>query len=250
MHLQENTILFQLEDDAVWANGGDNGADHIELSGFGTCSPSPCILSPTPTASPVATGAAATLKFLANSSRMMSPRRPVVGGRFVVSYSHAPNARRHNDAQTDFVPEASQFLRTVSDDSLSFVNNLFLRISMTDFNGGEPPCAFTYGPDRSVVRLGLQNITTQLEGSWTGTTFARAFSDGLFALVSAGQCLSAAAGGPGQELMRGAVPDLETCATKCIGYALNYLNYLIFCSYTLSPNSAVKIVFKLISSYY
>ena len=209
---QDNTVLFQLEGTAIWSDGGDGGADRIELSGVGTCiAAAPCTLPPVSTASPVLIGATATLKFLANSSRAFSPRRPVVGGRFAVSYTRLAATRRAAISGTQ-AGTVAQSLDPMAD------REPLLRMSVSCVPGGlNPPCTFAYGAGTAVMRLERLNITTALEGNWNGTTRARVAPGGPFVLVSAGRCLLGSAGGPGIVLANEVAPGVEACATQCVG---------------------------------
>ena len=162
--------------------------------------------------------ATAILSFLANSSRKSCPRRPIDGGRFVASYSHASNARRtaRSLKRAGVIPSAHT--TNVTYPSPVAAGEPLLRLSITGVPGGiDPPCTFTYGAGRTVVRLGRLNVTTALEGDWIGTTVAQVAPSGPFLLVSAGQCLPKSAGGPGLVLEDGAAPSVEACATQCVG---------------------------------
>ena len=218
--MQDNTVLFQLEGNASWAGVGDHNSERIEISGFGTCNTMPCTLSPIASASPVHVGAAATINFLANSSRTASPRRSIGGGRFEISYSRTTSDRRaFIDQSKDALPAPS--LHSADPNQYAYLpvaGEPLLRFTVMGEPGGvNPPCSFTYGAGRAVLRLWRCNLSTALEGSWNGTTVSRVAPGGPIELVSPGRCLPAAAGGPGLELAREVLPGLEACTTKCIG---------------------------------
>ena len=193
---------------------GNNGSERLELHGLdlGACAAPPCILD-SETTSPLAVIAEATLRFRANSSRAYAPRCPG-GGRFILSFKRVAAQRRAAPvASTSPGIDATPAPAAGSSPRAITLGSELLTLSVSGDAGLEPPCSFTYGPGRAILRLARANVSTWLEGDWLGTTVARVQQGGPFARLSSGRCIESVAAGTAPTVASSA----ESCATLCLG---------------------------------